>query len=355
MTYSTPAEPPPRRWPRLWRTKAGPWSESSTGPSLAVCSGRWTRWQPDPRRRHRGQLHQLSGLAQHPDLAAIVDWPPLLALAVELLSPNVYINHSHLDVHPPHPPTGAHRWHRDNGLMGRDMRLLWRRPAEGDPEGRRLPHRRGVPGRRRTGSGASQSPRHGVAIPHRGAARRSAHPRARRHGRRLRRPALAPPARQSRHSHPARHVHGVQLPVADLARHPVRGRTGVGRPASDPPSAARRQDGRPVLLGLRRAPARSPLHGPPRRRHDPEGAHIVGISKIAYVLATPRRLDWGRDLQATSTKNDPSDSDSQDAVSPACWSSSRRSPRPSATSRRRPRPRRRLVPAGRNPRPAPKQ
>ncbi len=73
-----------------------------------------------------GQLHQLSGLAQHPDLAAIVDWPPLLALVVELLSPNVYINHSHLDVHPPHPPTGAHRWHRDNGLMGRDMRLLWR-------------------------------------------------------------------------------------------------------------------------------------------------------------------------------------------------------------------------------------
>ena len=67
-----------------------------------------------------GQLHQLSGLAQHPDLAAVVDWPPLLALAVELLSPNVYVNHSHLDVHPPHPPTGAHRWHRDNGLMGRD-------------------------------------------------------------------------------------------------------------------------------------------------------------------------------------------------------------------------------------------
>jgi hypothetical protein len=34
-----------------------------------------------------GQLHQLSGLAQHPDLAAVVDWPPLLALVVELLSP----------------------------------------------------------------------------------------------------------------------------------------------------------------------------------------------------------------------------------------------------------------------------
>jgi len=71
-------------------------------------------------------LHRLSALAQHPDLATVVDWPPLLALVLELLSPNVYINHSHLDVHPPHPPTGGHRWHRDNGLMGRDMRLLWR-------------------------------------------------------------------------------------------------------------------------------------------------------------------------------------------------------------------------------------
>src|SRR3954469_12653252 len=56
-----------------------------------------------------GQLHQLSGLAQHPDLAAVVDWPPLLALAVELLSPNVYITPPPLDAHPPHPPSGAHR------------------------------------------------------------------------------------------------------------------------------------------------------------------------------------------------------------------------------------------------------
>src|SRR6266568_3589058 len=30
-----------------------------------------------------GQVHQLSGLAQHPDLVSVVDWPPLLDLAVE--------------------------------------------------------------------------------------------------------------------------------------------------------------------------------------------------------------------------------------------------------------------------------
>jgi ectoine hydroxylase len=73
-----------------------------------------------------GRLHQLSGLAYHPDLVEFIDWPPLLDVVLALLSPNVYINHSHVDVHPPHPPTGAHRWHRDNGLMGRDMRLLWK-------------------------------------------------------------------------------------------------------------------------------------------------------------------------------------------------------------------------------------
>lgn len=80
----------------------------------------------DPDTTPEGQLHLLSGLSHHPDLAEVVDWPPLLAIVLELLSPNVYVNHSHLDVHPPHPPTGAHRWHRDNGLMGRDMGLLWR-------------------------------------------------------------------------------------------------------------------------------------------------------------------------------------------------------------------------------------
>jgi ectoine hydroxylase-related dioxygenase (phytanoyl-CoA dioxygenase family) len=56
----------------------------------------------------------------------MIDWPPLLDSVRSLLSPNIYINHSHVDVHPPHPPTGAKRWHRDNGLMGRDMKLLWK-------------------------------------------------------------------------------------------------------------------------------------------------------------------------------------------------------------------------------------
>jgi ectoine hydroxylase-related dioxygenase (phytanoyl-CoA dioxygenase family) len=72
------------------------------------------------------EIHLLSGLACHPDLVEIIDWPPLLAVVLDALSPNVYINHSHVDVHPPRPAARAPRWHRDNGLMGREMRQLWR-------------------------------------------------------------------------------------------------------------------------------------------------------------------------------------------------------------------------------------
>src|SRR5256885_10493084 len=43
-----------------------------------------------------------------------------------------------------------------------------------------------------------------------------------------------------------------------------------------------------------------------------ERAHIAGISKSPYVLATPRCLEWRHDLLRTGTNNDPSDPDSQD-------------------------------------------
>ena len=75
-----------------------------------------------------------------------------------------------------------------------------------------------------------------------------------------------------------------------------------------------------------------------------EPAHIVGVSKTAYAPATPRCLDWRRDLQRTSTNDDPPDPDSQAPSSPACWSSSRRSPRslgdqlPASSSSTAPRP-----------------
>ncbi len=41
-----------------------------------------------------------------------------------------------------------------------------------------------------------------------------------------------------------------------------------------------------------------------------EPAHIVGVSKTAYVPATPRCLEWRRDLQRASTNSTPPDPDS---------------------------------------------
>ena len=60
-------------------------------------------------------------------------------------------------------------------------------------------------------------------------------------------------------------------------------------------------------------------------------AHIVGVSKTAYVLATPRCLHWRRDLQRNQHERRSTGPGSAGSVSPACSSSSRRSPRPSAT------------------------
>jgi ectoine hydroxylase len=69
------------------------------------------------------ELHMLSCLHRHPDFLDIIDWPPLLAAIIGLLSPNIYVHHSHLDIHPPHDKTPGRRWHRDGGVQGRDMRL----------------------------------------------------------------------------------------------------------------------------------------------------------------------------------------------------------------------------------------
>ena len=44
-----------------------------------------------------------------------------------------------------------------------------------------------------------------------------------------------------------------------------------------------------------------------------EPAHIAGVSKTAYVLATPRCLEWRRDLQPARDHTAPPDPDPQDA------------------------------------------
>ena len=61
-----------------------------------------------------------------------------------------------------------------------------------------------------------------------------------------------------------------------------------------------------------------------------EPAHIVGVSKTAYVPATPRCLEWRRDLQPSEHEQRPAGSGFAGCASPSCSSSSRRSPQPSA-------------------------
>jgi len=69
-------------------------------------------------------LHYLSFLGADPVFPSIVDWPPLLRVVTDLLTNNIYVNHSHLDVHPPHEPTSGMRWHRDGGVQGSDMKIM---------------------------------------------------------------------------------------------------------------------------------------------------------------------------------------------------------------------------------------
>ena len=64
-----------------------------------------------------------------------------------------------------------------------------------------------------------------------------------------------------------------------------------------------------------------------------EPAHIVGVSKTAYVPATPRCLDWRRDPQRNQHEQRPVGVGFAGSSSPARSSSSPRSSEPSATSR----------------------
>ena len=77
-----------------------------------------------------------------------------------------------------------------------------------------------------------------------------------------------------------------------------------------------------------------------------EPAHIAGISKTAYVLATPRRLDWRHDPTANQHGRRPAGSGSAGPASSACCvviAAIAGRPRPPVC--RRPRPRRRVAPS----------
>lgn len=67
-------------------------------------------------------LHRLGFVGRDPAFVALVDRPAVLRLVVDLLGWNVYVYHSHLDVHPPVAASEPRwRWHQDGGRQNVDV------------------------------------------------------------------------------------------------------------------------------------------------------------------------------------------------------------------------------------------
>jgi ectoine hydroxylase len=69
-----------------------------------------------------GPLHLLAFCGRDAAFLELLDHPSTLPLVVDVLGPNVFMYHCHLDVH---PPEGNHlrpwMWHQDGGLVNRDL------------------------------------------------------------------------------------------------------------------------------------------------------------------------------------------------------------------------------------------
>jgi ectoine hydroxylase-related dioxygenase (phytanoyl-CoA dioxygenase family) len=70
-----------------------------------------------------GPLHLLAFCGRDAAFLRLVDHPSTLPLVVEVLGPNIFMYHCHLDVHPPEPDGGRRpwMWHQDGGIVNRDL------------------------------------------------------------------------------------------------------------------------------------------------------------------------------------------------------------------------------------------
>jgi len=74
--------------------------------------------------RHTGgPLHLLAFCGEEGAFLELLDQPCVLPLVVDLLGPNIFMYHCHLDVHPPEVPEEARpwMWHQDGGVINRDL------------------------------------------------------------------------------------------------------------------------------------------------------------------------------------------------------------------------------------------
>jgi ectoine hydroxylase len=76
----------------------------------------------DERAAEGGPLHLLAFCGRDAAFLALLDHPSTLPLVVDVLGPNVFMYHCHLDVHPhedDHPRPWM--WHQDGGVVNRDL------------------------------------------------------------------------------------------------------------------------------------------------------------------------------------------------------------------------------------------
>jgi ectoine hydroxylase-related dioxygenase (phytanoyl-CoA dioxygenase family) len=82
----------------------------------------WRRHRDRPPEPGVPPLHLLAFLGEDPRFVELVDLDPVLELVVEVLGPNIFVYHCHLDVHPPEPePPRTWMWHQDGGIVNRDL------------------------------------------------------------------------------------------------------------------------------------------------------------------------------------------------------------------------------------------
>jgi ectoine hydroxylase len=69
-------------------------------------------------------VHLLGAAFAHPGFTDLATDQRMLPVLGTVLTPNIHLYHSHLDVHPPEAPTSeAWRWHEDGGRMTADMEV----------------------------------------------------------------------------------------------------------------------------------------------------------------------------------------------------------------------------------------
>ena len=81
------------------------------------------------RARPGASMHLLGGLHRHPALVDLIDHPSTFRLVWGLLGWNVYVHHSHVDVHPGDPRAAdpPWNWHQDGYRQNSDIDAAVRR------------------------------------------------------------------------------------------------------------------------------------------------------------------------------------------------------------------------------------